>query len=82
VPHTPAIHAVAVVERARATLLRDRAGWAGEAKNISLSAGVASSDDAFLSVDDAVEGADRALYEAKTLGRDRVVYVRANVIVS
>jgi len=81
-PHTPAIHAVAVVERARATLLRDRAGWAGEAKNISLSAGVASSDDAFLSVDDAVEGADRALYEAKTLGRDRVVYVRANVIVS
>jgi diguanylate cyclase (GGDEF)-like protein len=80
-PHTPAIHAVTVAERARATLLRDRAAWAGEAKNISLSAGVASSEDSALTIDDAVEAADRALYEAKNLGRDRVVYVRANVII-
>jgi diguanylate cyclase (GGDEF)-like protein len=71
-PHTPADRAVFVAERASAALMKARASWNGEARNVSLSVGVASSEDKSLENERAlVEAADRALYDAKRQGGGR-----------
>jgi diguanylate cyclase (GGDEF)-like protein len=71
-PHTPADRAVFVAERASAALMKARASWNGEARNVSLSVGVASSEDKSLASERAlVEAADRALYDAKRQGGGR-----------
>jgi diguanylate cyclase (GGDEF)-like protein len=80
-PHTPVKNAVVVAERVRTGLARAKATWNGEARNITLSVGIASSeDDSLVSPDDLVEAADRALYEAKHEGRDRAVVARTGIL--
>ena len=76
-PHTPATQAIVVAERARAEVAKVRATWAGEARHVSLSIGISSTEDASVANEEAlVEAADRALYLAKHEGRDRVVLAR------
>lgn len=72
-PHTDAEPARGVAERVRSKVAVARAGWAGEARKVSLSVGIASTSDGTLrNPDDLVEAADRALFDAKRSGRDRV----------
>jgi diguanylate cyclase (GGDEF)-like protein len=80
-PHTTTERAVVVADRIRERLARATAGWSGEARNITLSIGIASSADASLaSPDDLIEAADRALYEGKRLGRDRAVIAQDGIL--
>jgi two-component system cell cycle response regulator len=72
-PHTDAEPARVVAERVRTKVAVARASWVGEAQNVSLSVGIASSaDPALRTPDDLVEASDRALFEAKRSGRDQV----------
>ena len=80
-PHTPRERAMVVADRMRDQLARAAATWAGPAKATTLSIGIASSADLTLrSPDDLVEAADRALYEAKRLGRDRAVLAHDGIL--
>lgn len=80
-PHTDALAAEVVADRIRHKLELEREGWDGEACHVSLSVGISSSADASLKTpDDLVEAADRALYEAKREGRDRVIRARPGIL--
>lgn len=73
-PHTPHDKAMLVMERIRVKLIAARADWGPANGSVSISVGVASSEDASIKTpDELVEAADAALYEAKRDGRDRVV---------
>ncbi len=72
-PHTALDKAVVVMERIRVKVLQARSSWAGEGASVSISVGIASTEAPELKTpDELVEAADRALYEAKRQGRDRV----------
>jgi diguanylate cyclase (GGDEF)-like protein len=80
-PHTPPANATVVAERVRSKLARARVTWVGAAARVSLSVGISSNEDAALEKpEDLVEAADRALYEAKRAGRDRVILARAGTL--
>ena len=80
-PHTPSENATTVADRVREKLSKLRQTWTGAARNISLSVGVASSDDGTLAnPDELLEAADRALYEAKRQGRDRSVLAKPGIL--
>ncbi len=76
-PHTPLDKAKLVFDRIREKLQKARTGWGPGAAAVSISVGIASTEDADLKSPDAlVEAADGALYEAKRQGRDRVIESR------
>lgn len=80
-PHTPAENAMVVADRVREKLVRARANWVGTLGSVTLSVGIASSDDPSLAnPDDLLEAADRALYEAKRQGRDRAIAARPGIL--
>lgn len=80
-PHTPAENALVVAERVRARMKKERAKWAGEASQVSLSIGIASTEDPEMqSADDLVEAADRALFDGKKRGRDGAVVARHGIL--
>jgi len=73
-PHTPLDSGTLVLERIQKKLRAARAGWPSEAQAVSLSIGIASSQDTEIKTSDQLlEAADVALYEAKRQGKDRVV---------
>jgi diguanylate cyclase (GGDEF)-like protein len=80
-PHTPADRAIVVADRAAASLSKARVGWSGEARNVTLSVGISSTEDISLASDAMlVEAADRALYDAKRQGGARVVVARQGIL--
>jgi two-component system cell cycle response regulator len=80
-PHTPADRAVVVADRACALLMKARPTWTGEARNVSLSVGIASSEDKSLETESTlVEAADRALYDAKRKGGASVVVAKHGTV--
>jgi diguanylate cyclase (GGDEF)-like protein len=70
-PHTPLDKAHIVMERIRGKLA------ASGGTTVSISVGISSSEDGALKgPDELLEASDRALYEAKREGRDRIVLAR------
>jgi diguanylate cyclase (GGDEF)-like protein len=73
-PETPLGDAIAVAERLRAAVARVRVPVGSHDVQVTVSAGVATlSALDVASVDGLLDAADRALYRAKALGRDRTV---------
>lgn len=71
-PRTTLAGATAIARRLRERLARAPCHVDGQALAVTLSMGIAQSEEAD-SLDDVIEIADRRLYAAKALGRDRVV---------
>lgn len=74
-PHTGPNMAAIVADRVRAAIERDAChalGQCASERGITVSIGIAGSDDLALSTDGMFERADAALYEAKRAGRNRV----------
>jgi diguanylate cyclase (GGDEF)-like protein len=79
-PHTPRAHGIVAVARAQARLRAARQMWGPSAGALDLSAGVASTEDpALKAIEDMLESADRALYEAKDQ-RGRIVVARDGIL--
>jgi diguanylate cyclase (GGDEF)-like protein len=73
-PHTERAKARVAIERAQARLVAERKLWPGAQRQVGMSAGIASTEDATLqSPDQLIEAADRALYEAKRSHRAYVI---------
>lgn len=80
-PHTPGEKAIVVADRVQSRLAAAVAGLSGEARNVTLSIGIASTADAELKdSDDLVEAADRALFDAKKQGRNRTAVAKAGIL--
>jgi diguanylate cyclase (GGDEF)-like protein len=71
-PETPVELAVASLERLRTLVFGIRLPPSGSDLQVSVSAGLASFDDAVKSFEDLVARADAALYRAKNDGRDLI----------
>jgi two-component system, cell cycle response regulator len=73
-PHTAKQDAVIAAERVRAMMTKTEFSFSDERLRITVSIGVAGNSDVTSGqAEDLVKAADCALYEAKRLGRDRVV---------
>jgi diguanylate cyclase (GGDEF)-like protein len=73
-PHTDADSARVVARRIRERLAQATSGWEGAARDVSVSVGIISNEDATLKTpEDLLAAADQALYEAKHQGRNRAV---------
>lgn len=72
-PETTRDGAIELAEKIRALCASEPFDAGGSPRRVTVSCGVASLDDSMRRLDDLVEAADRALYEAKRGGRDRVV---------
>lgn len=80
-PHTPAEKAMVVAERVRSRLAVVVKSLEGEARNVTLSIGLAATDDKSLKdPDQLVEAADRALFEAKKQGRNRALIAKHGLL--
>jgi diguanylate cyclase (GGDEF)-like protein len=72
-PHTDLAHARVLAERLRRQIENHEFGGGGESMRLTVSIGIAHIPDASIcSVPDWIAAADTALYDAKTLGRNRV----------
>jgi len=65
--------AIELAEKVRALCASEPFDAGGTPQRVTISCGVATFDGSMRTVDDLVDAADRALYEAKRSGRDRVV---------
>jgi diguanylate cyclase (GGDEF)-like protein len=74
-PESGRAEAEAVAERIREALARLVVQWAGEELSLTASFGVTSVSARERDIDPLLERADRALYEAKDAGRNRVVFL-------
>ena len=82
-PHTPIDNATVVAERIRGKMAKARTSWPGAGAKASVSVGIASNEDASLAnPEEILEAADRALYEAKNGGRDRIAIARPGILAS
>lgn len=77
-PHADDDHALDVVDRVRGEWAVQAERSTGQQNSATFSAGIATIQGSSDSVDDLLARADRALYEAKAAGRNRVVAARAD----
>jgi diguanylate cyclase (GGDEF)-like protein/PAS domain S-box-containing protein len=77
-PHADDDHALDVVDRVRGEWAVQAERSTGQPNSTTFSAGIATIQGSSDSVDDLLARADRALYEAKAEGRNRVVAARAD----
>lgn len=72
-PHTSPADALALGERIAAAVRGQRYGESGRGFAVTISIGVASSGASLATAEDLIARADKALYAAKSAGRDRVM---------
>jgi len=77
-PHAGAGEAEALAERVRNTVDAQPIMWRANRIRVSVSVGLAVDAEAGRSLDELLEDADKALYEAKRLGRNQVVAARSD----
>jgi len=77
-PHAGAGEAEALAERVRNTVDAQPIMWRANRIRVSVSVGLAVDPEAGRSLDELLEDADKALYEAKRLGRNQVVAARSD----
>jgi diguanylate cyclase (GGDEF)-like protein/PAS domain S-box-containing protein len=75
-PETGAEQAAAVAERFRETVKAMRVAHPGGELSVTVSLGVAGFDPSMATLEDLLKEADKALYEAKRSGRDRVMVAK------
>jgi two-component system cell cycle response regulator len=80
-PHTSREGAAVALSRVSDRLAKERASWSKAMADLGMSIGVASTEDKTLNgPEQLVEAADRALYEAKRAGGQRLVVARDGVL--
>jgi len=72
-PYTPSASAYIVAERIRARVEREEIVVDGERIHFTVSLGVSADVENYANISKCLSGADRALYEAKRLGRNGVI---------